>query len=145
MKRLTIMFTCLAALVFASLAQARSPHVPRPGVCGQAHACPSRATGRLALGVGRHAVSAELASEQLPIASRVTGCSRVSRAEVECGVAFGAATYGGLGCTDPYSCPPPQRIDSQAAQLFARRIARDRVLVWYGPGKPEGIDYIVRA
>lgn len=113
------------------------------GVCGDNHACPTRPRGRLALNVGRRAVTAELASEHLPITESVAGCLRVGRAEVECGVAVGPATYGPVGCAPGGACSPPQTIKSQFAQLFARRIAPDRVLVWYGPGKPAGINYIV--
>jgi hypothetical protein len=137
-KILTLVAAVLMLGALASTASATTFHA---GICGDTIACPSHASGYLSLANGRRAVAAELVSENLPMATSITGCSRKNRAEIECGITTARVAYGCLAGDD---CSPPQTIPSQPAVMFARRIGRRSVLVWYGPGKPEGINYVVR-
>lgn len=130
-----------SAAVDARMSFTRILGIPT-GVCGDTNSCPTRPDGGLALAQGQRAVTAELASEDLPTTVTITECSRVGRAEIQCDVAVGPITYGPLGCVPGTACSPPQTVNSQLLHMFARRVGRDRVLVWYGPGKPEGISYI---
>lgn len=135
----------LAITIFASLVLSATASAAVGHTCGDFSACPSRARGHLSMVNAQRDVAAEITSEYLPMAETVVGCVRRTRAEVRCGVAVGTVTYGPLGCMPGSACPTAQTVLSQSLVMFARRIGRHSVLVWYGPGKPEGINYVVHS
>lgn len=146
-----ILAVTIAALA-APAAQAhelRSHHwtyvTPAPGTrrnCGIVQPCPTRPYGHLSLATGQEAIRDELRGESYPTSVAVGQCAQRGRT-VRCDVEIGPASYGPLGCAPDTPCDPALFSPGETMTLLARRVASDEILVWYGPGRPVGVQYIV--
>lgn len=137
MHKLAILLSLAA---FAVLAPGVAAANVRGHTCGDERACPAVAHGFLGMRAARRAIAATVAAVYLPTPT-ITACRRRGRAEIVCSLALGNLDYSPLGCASEGQCASSTLI-SQTSVVFVRRIQRDRVLTWYGPGKPEGICYI---